>query len=391
MRPHLRLPRAVRGVVRVVVRVVTAVTTSVVAVAAVVAAVAVFALVVAGGLVLTARPAAADPPRPTDYRSIVTGVSPTTDAVDVTIVGGDAFIELTVAPGHEVVVTGYDNEPYLRFGADGTVEENRSSPAAYVNARRFGDVAVPEGVDPQDEPDWQRVAGGGTYAWHDHRIHWMSPQPPPGVPRGDDVQQWSVLLVVDGNAVTVNGVLRYEPAASWWPWALAAVAVAAVVWLAGRVWSRRDVLRVAGAVGGLVAVVVAAGEQLSIPDGAGRSLVRFAVPVVGLVAGAVALVAGRLGHRPQADIAGIAAVAAVTGWAVRRLAVLSKPVLPTLLHPDLDRAGTAIALGLAGGAVALVLAGLDRPHPTPAGPDGPAPPDDTDTDTDTDAPVPDGA
>ncbi|HEY8547874.1 MAG TPA: hypothetical protein VIL36_22600 [Acidimicrobiales bacterium] len=338
MRPHLRLRRAAAG-----------------------------GFLAAAALVGTAGPAAADPPRPTDYRSEVTGLTPATDAVDVRVVGGDAFVELTVAPGHEVVVTGYDNEPYLRFTGDGEVLENRRSPAAYVNARRYGDVEVPEGADPQDDPDWHRVAGGNTYAWHDHRIHWMSPHPPSGVPRGGEVQEWDVLLLVDGEPVTVNGVLRYEAAVAWWPWALVAGAAAAAVWMAGRVWPRRRVLAVSGAVAAVVAVGIAAAEQLAIPPGAGRSLVRFGVPVVGVLGAAVALLAGRAGaaRRGLADAGGIAAVAAVAGWVVRRLDVLTKPVLPTLLAPNLDRAGTGLALGLAAGTVALILTGLDRgPHST---------------------------
>jgi len=357
MRPHLRLRRVVAGGALVLL-----------------------------GLVGWAGPASADPPRPTDYRSIVTGVTPATDAFDVRVVGGDAFVELAVAPGHEVVVTGYDNEPYLRFTPSGDVLENRSSPAAYVNARRYGDVEVPEGVEPQGEPDWHRVAGHGTYAWHDHRIHWMSPQPPSNVPRGEVVQEWNVLLVVDGDPVTVNGVLRYETAVAWWPWALLAVVAAAAVVAAGRVWPRRRVLRIVAGVAAVVAVVVASAEQLAIPEGAGRSLVRFAVPVVGLLGASVALLVDRAGQRRGlADVAGIAAVAAVTGWVARRLGVLTKPVLPTLLDAHVDRAGTALALGLTGGAVALVLAGLDRgptaspavvpssPAPAPAVPVSPAP------------------
>lgn len=324
------------------------------------------ALTLATVLLGFARPAAADPPRPTDYRSVVTGVTPATDAVDVEIIGGDAFIELTVEPGHEVMVAGYDDEPYLRFEADGTVSENRNSPAAYVNAKRYGDVAVPEGVDRDAEPEWRRVADGGAYAWHDHRVHWMSPEPPPGVPRGGVVQEWDVPMLVDGRPVTVDGVLRYEAPEAWWPWALVASVAAGAVWLAGRRWPRRRVLTVAAGLGGAVAVVVAAAEQLAIPEGTGRSAVRFAVPVVALVGAAIALATAR--RQPRvAEVAGIAAVAALTGWAARRLGVLTKPVLPTLLAFDLDRAGTALALGAATGTVALVLTGLDR-DPTPAAP-----------------------
>jgi len=322
----------------------------------------------ASALALTATPAAADPPRPTDYRSTVTGITPENPFVEASIVGGDAFLELRVEPGHEVIVTGYDEEPYLRFAPDGTVSENRRSPATYANANRYGDADVPESVDPDAEPEWRRVADDGSYAWHDHRIHWMSPQAP-GVARGDEIQSWNVPLSVDGEPVTVDGVLRYEPGVGWWPWVAAAVAavVAGAVWLAGRRWPHTTAARAAGGLGCLIAVVVAGAEQLAIPEEAGRSLLRFAVPAVGLACAVVAVV---LRRTAIAVPAGLAAIAAVAGWAVRRLDVFTKPVLPTTLAPNLDRAGTALALGLAAGAVALVLtADRRRPSAVPASPD----------------------
>ena len=45
--------------------------------------------------------------------------------------------------------------------------------------------------------------------------------------------------------------------------------------------------------------------------------------------------------------ASLAAAAAVLGWAALRLPVLWKPVLSTVLPAGLDRAGTAVAGGLA--------------------------------------------
>ena len=307
----------------------------------------------ATALVLMAAPAAADPPRPTDYRSTITGITPSTPVVEPSIVGGDAFLELRVEPGHEAIVTGYDNEPYLRFAADGTVSENRNSPATYTNARRYGEADVPDGVDPKAAPEWRQVADDGTYAWHDHRIHWMSPQAP-GVARGEEIQSWNVALVVDDQAVTIDGVLRYEPGVGRWPWVAGAVAVAVAgaVWWAGRRWTHTTAARLAGGVGCLIAVVVAGAEQLSIPEEAGRSVLRFGVPAVGL---ACAIVAVLLRRTAVAVPAGLASIAAVAGWAVRRLDVFTKPVLPTVLAPNLDRTGTALALGLAAGAVALAL------------------------------------
>ncbi len=134
------------------------------------------------GLVLAvgAAPAAADPAGPTNYTSSVTGVDPATDAIDVEVRGGDAFVVLTAAPGTTVEVAGYDGEPFLRIGPDGTVERNEASPARWLNEARYGarDTAVPPEASSDAPPRWEPVADGGTYAWHDHRVHWMSPALP---------------------------------------------------------------------------------------------------------------------------------------------------------------------------------------------------------------------
>ena len=63
------------------------------------------------------------------------------------VVGGDAFLELTVDEGTEVVVPGYGGEPYVRFLADGTVERNTRSEATYLNEDRQGAVELPAGAD----------------------------------------------------------------------------------------------------------------------------------------------------------------------------------------------------------------------------------------------------
>ena len=93
----------------------------------------------------------------------------------------DDRIQLRAEPGHEVVVLGYEDEPYLRFGADGTVDVNERSPAYYLNQDRFGEVEVPPDADPAAEPRWAEVAAAGTYDWHDHRIHYMAEGTPPQV------------------------------------------------------------------------------------------------------------------------------------------------------------------------------------------------------------------
>ena len=80
----------------------------------------------------------ADPAVPTDFATEVVGIEPATPSIDVGVVGGDSFVELTVEPGTDVVVLGYWGEPYLRFNSDGTVEENRRSPTVAENESRYG-------------------------------------------------------------------------------------------------------------------------------------------------------------------------------------------------------------------------------------------------------------
>jgi hypothetical protein len=91
-----------------------------------------------------------------------------------------------------------------------------------------------------------------------------------------------------------------------------------------------------------------------------------AVPLAGLVAGALGL-AVRRRSPGVARAATLAAVAAVLGWAALRLPVLWKPVLSTALPSGVDRAGTALAIGLAVAAAAVVVlaAGLVAPSRPP--------------------------
>jgi hypothetical protein len=311
------------------------------------------ALVVGVGV---AGPAAADPPAPTDFRSVVDRVEPATDAVDIEIVGGDSFLRVDVERGHEVVVEGYRGEPYLRIDAGGEVERNTRSPATYVNESRDGTVDPPADADIGAEPQWERVAGGGSYAWHDHRIHWMQPGDP-DVERGDVVQRWTVGLTVDGRRTSVDGRLLWVEPVSPWPWvALGLVALAALVVVGTRAAGRWAPL-IAGpatVVAAALALVVGAAQYGDAPSQGAASPLLVAVPTVGLAAGLVGVVLRRRAPTP-ATVAVLAGVAAVVGWALLRIDVLWKPVLPTGLAYGLHRAGTALALALAVSAAALVV------------------------------------
>ncbi|HYZ98262.1 MAG TPA: hypothetical protein VE575_05885 [Acidimicrobiales bacterium] len=307
-------------------------------------------LVAAAILVLLAgaEPAGADPARPTDYRSEVTSVDPATEDIEIRVVGGDAFLQVEAEPGHEVVVLGYQDEPYVRIAPDGTVDRNLRSQATYINDDRYGGGAIPPDVDPDAEPRWETVDDDGEYTWHDHRIHWMSPERPPGHAPGDVISvsgldDWTVPLAVDGSPVVVHGTLRWEEGTTPALWFGAAAAVAAALALAAR---GRTLAPIAAAlaVAAAAAMVVGAAEYAAIPAGAGGSPVEVAVPAAALAAALVAL--WRRRHTSGA-VAALASLALLAGWALLRIEVLLRPVLPTDLAPGLDRAGTVVALGVA--------------------------------------------
>ncbi|MCB1040639.1 MAG: hypothetical protein KDA94_14075 [Acidimicrobiales bacterium] len=324
-------------------------------------------------VVVLADPAAADPPKPTNFRSTVLEVEPALPAgVEVRIVGGDAFLELRVPRGTTAMVPDYGEEadtgarPYLRFDADGTVSRNDRSLAAAANESRYGSSTEP--ADEDAEPSWTVVATDGTYAWHDHRVHWMSPRTPKTDERGrvdlgGPDGTWEVGLVVDGMATTVRGALELVDAPSPVPWwGLAILTTVAGLALAGVGLRRADgderwdvgspgPLVVATTLAMATAAWVSWTVWRSAPPGAGATLIAATIAVVGVAAGALAA----FGPRPSRLVAAALAAASALGWSLTRLGVLSHAVLPGTLPPWLDRSATVVALGL-GAALAAALA-----------------------------------
>lgn len=227
-------------------------------------------------VVMMSQPAYAHGPTPdgTNYDSQVTAVVDTLDdvavdvaAVDWQVLGGDGLLQVRNDGDRDLVVMGYDGEPYLRVGPDG-VFENRRSAATYLNADRFGDVVVPDGVDPAAPPEWRRLSDDGEWRWHDHRIHWMAPTAPPRVRNRPDTPQrvldWAVPFRFGDQRLQVRGVLDYIPPPALWPWlftAALALSVPIVVLLAAG-QTRRATRTLAA----LIIAVAAAGLVLAIGD-----------------------------------------------------------------------------------------------------------------------------
>jgi hypothetical protein len=264
--------------------------------------------------------------------------------VEAAVVGGDSFLRLRVDDGLEVVVLGYEGEPYLRIRSDGTVQVNDRSPARWLNESRLAAVALPATADAAAEPVWRRIGAGGEAAWHDHRTHWMAanrPDPPE--------RDWSVPLLVDGRPVTIEGRYAYTPPPPSWPWWAGAFVTAAAVVALGRRhrWVAAGFVVLAGA------LAVEVGLELrKLPGGRASGVTAV---ILGLLAMAGAIVAWRIrrGGFAGAFLAG--AGVALVAFALPRLDVLRHTVLVTELPAWTDRLSVTLTLGAGSAAVVLGL------------------------------------
>jgi hypothetical protein len=299
-----------------------------------------------------ASPAAADAARPTNYRSIVRDVKPAQPNVVADVTGGDSFLRVRVHAGHEVVVLGYQDEPYLRVEPDGSVDENLRSPATWLNRKRYGSTdPLPADASPTAAPNWRRIGSHGLAIWHDHRVHWMSLTNPPqlGEATSGHVLDWSVKIEVDGLPALIEGDLDLLPAPPRWPWqAVAGVGVVAAVIGC----FRRP--RLAVPITAATALAVSALQivnQLATPAGVGRSYASIALPVVALAAAMTAYAMRRTTY-DGAFLAGGGVALAMTAWLSR--AAIGHAVLPTTVSPVVVQ--LAVVVAVVGAAAALTAA-----------------------------------
>jgi hypothetical protein len=145
-----------------------------------------------------------------DYRSVVDRVTPSVPGVEVEVLNYDAEMALTVPEGHRATVYGYEDEPYTRVLADGTVQVNERSAATYLNEDRYAEAKVPGIVDPEAPPRWRTVGGSGRFVWHDHRMHYMAEGVAPQVKdesRRTKVFDYEVPIASDGRPGAIAGTL----------------------------------------------------------------------------------------------------------------------------------------------------------------------------------------
>ena len=236
---------------------------------------------------------------------------------------------------------GYWGEPYLRFNSDGTVEENRRSPTVAENESRYGGSS--SAGDATGEAQWAEVAADGSYAWHDHRTHWMSPDPPAGE-RGDQVLTGVIPLQVNGAAVEVSAAVIWQEAPSAVPLVAGAVVAGFAVLI---VLSTGHRIAWVLALTGAAAAGIGWLQVVSVPPETGPSSISWLLPGI---AAAVAIVAITLGRSLVSHALVTLAGLQLALWAFLRRDGLVKALLPTDAPFWLDRGVTAAAAvaGVAG-------------------------------------------
>lgn len=315
-----------------------------------------------------ARPAAAHGVggiEPTNYESRVVGVKPELPGVTIRLLELGETVELRNESAAEVVVLGYDEEPYLRVGPDG-VFRNERSPATFWNRERTLSDQPPPEFDATAEPVWERIGERPVARWHDHRAHWMGSEARGRGGRERVVSVWTLELVQGNRTSVVTGEIRWVPGPAPTPWLLGALALAVAVVAGGR--TRRWPAVVAASLALLMGaeVVHVVGQWGATAGSVPTRLGAAVYSILGVAFGVYAL--ARL-LRPRSDpfdatpLALVAALVMTIAGGLGDLPTLTRSFVPTTLTAGFARSLVAVSLGVGVGTVAVAAMRLRRPLP----------------------------
>lgn len=312
---------------------------------------------------------------PTDYRSEIVGVNPAWPGVSAHLLDLGNRVELVNKGKADVVVLGYQGEPYLRVGPAGVFENSRSPSVALNKATATGTTTTTAppanaSAEPIPQPSWHRTGDGDSVRWRDRRTRWEGPAPPEVTSAPDQthvvVPQWLIGLRRGTEDASVNGRITYVPGPSPVPWlALAAVFLAATA--AGALLRRwGPALSAALAVIVAVDVVHSFGIAAASHDPVLTQIVRVVlggiVATLGWIIGAAAI--GPLQDEREGGVVGAAVagflLAAFSG--VGDLTTLTRSQVPYAFSASAARAAVAVTMG-AGFGLALAALLVFRRHP----------------------------
>jgi hypothetical protein len=324
-------------------------------------------------LLITAAPASAHGVggvQPRNYRTTLLRVEPAIVGVHLEVVDLGDNLQLSNDTGRDVVVRGYDDEPYLRVGPRG-VFENTRSPATYLNRSRIPTSKPPKSADPAATPVWRKVSSGTTATWHDHRAHWMGSDDPPVVQHAPSsrhvIDRWTVELRTGGRLIRASGELVYVPPPSPWPYVGIALVIAVALVALSRTRSWRAALTVG--LGALVASELAhvIGLWNATTASTGTKLGETAYALVGIALGVLALAwMARRGAEAAMPLYLVASIFLFFAGGLADVSTLGHSQIPTTFAATPARLLVAFDLGFGAGVAvgaALRLRPTGRPRP----------------------------
>jgi hypothetical protein len=306
-------------------------------------------------LVGTAGPASAHGVgglQPTNYLTTIDSMSPPVPGITVEVVDLGTRLQLRNTTAHDVVVLGYDGEPYLRVGPRG-VFQNVRSPAVYINRslNLANAAAPPRTADPKAPPKWEKIGDGNTVRWHDHNAHYMGTQEPPVVQRDRSqrhvIDKYTVKMVWNGEDVVARGRIIWVPPPSPWPWIAAAVVLAAVVVWASR--TRRWATVLAAALGVLIVTETlhVIGLWGASTDSFGKKSFESLYSIGGIVLALLALWwMRRKGADSAVPLVLLASIFLFVAGGLADVTSLARSQLPTSFAPGFARLLVTITLGV---------------------------------------------
>lgn len=320
-------------------------------------------------LLVTAAPAGAHGLgglTPTNYETQLQRVSPGVPGLDIEVVDLGTKVQLTNRTAHDVVVLGYDGEPYLRVGPGG-VYENVRSPATYLNRSTTITGAPPKQADAQAPPVWSRVSGGDTARWHDHRAHFMGKSDPPAVARDPGrrrvVDNFEIPMRTNGTSVVAHGQIIYVPPPSPWPWVIGALVLAGVVFAVARTRSWRTVFAVTLALLAGAEIVHVVGLWGGSTAAAGTKFAESAYSLGGILLAVVGLVwMWRKGVEAAVPLVLVATIFLFVAGGLADVTTLGHSQVPSTFSTATARLLVTITLGLGAGLAAAAAVRL-RPPP----------------------------
>jgi hypothetical protein len=330
------------------------------------------AAVVLGFVMVTAAPASAHGVgglQPTNYVTIVHGIVPPVPGLHARAVDLDTSIELRNDSEHEVVVLGYQSEPYLRIGPRG-VWRNARSPAVFLNRTAVPRTSAPSRqYDAKAPPRWEKISDTPVTIWHDHRTHWMGAVDPPTVQHDPGarhvvIRDWRVPLRVGAQKLAVTGDAVWIPGPSPWPWVAGAIVLAAAVVALSRTRRWVAVMQAALAVLLVSETVHVIGAWQATTASIASRTVSSIYSIGGVIVCVLALAWMRRrdpwAATPAVLIAGLFVLVA---GGLADVTALTRSQIPTTLPDGLARLTVTIALGVGSG---LVIAAGMRLRAPPA-------------------------